>query len=452
MCFGLGVSSASADCIDATKDLHDFCYGLEERLCGVLDGSGRVVVPFKYFPLGIVCHDLVLFRGENDLYGYLNLRGEVAIPPKFYSAGNFSDGTAFVTNKEGRSALLGRDGNQITDFVFGRNSLSTGGKYIGVTGLNGAEGCVTRAGKFALEPKYKRVDCRDDLFLILNAEKKWGAVSIDGKTVVPAVYDDLMYDGDRLVARQGESAGYLDKTGKQIGEFRFARLYPRIWATKLAHASVATGRGQLNGLIDTDGKFVIPPRYSEVRRPSDGLARVELGGKWGFTNLAGLEVVPPTFAEAHDFSEGLAAVNTGSKNKPKWGYIDVSGRVVIAPMFSWAGAFTKGLGAVGKFGEAEPDARQELIALIKDLKLKGRSPEETRKAIDDFLVKNKGRPLGSAGRPKETWGLIDKSGKPVVALENDEVQFSFHGMPFLRTGKVWKAVDSSGKTIWQSQK
>jgi hypothetical protein len=50
---------------------------------------------------------------------------------------------------------------------------------------------------------------------------------------------------------------------------------------------------------------------------SEGLARVQVGEKWGFIDKTGNLVIQPQFDEASEFSEGLARVRIGDK----WGFV-----------------------------------------------------------------------------------------------------------------------------------
>ena len=61
----------------------------------------------------------------------------------------------------------------------------------------------------------------------------------------------------------------------------------------------------------------MPPKYNAVLYFSEGLAGVELKGKWGFIDKSGKEVVPLKYEDVTGFKEGLAAV----KLNGKWGFI-----------------------------------------------------------------------------------------------------------------------------------
>lgn len=74
----------------------------------------------------------------------------------------------------------------------------------------------------------------------------------------------------------------------------------------------------------------------------EGMARIQVNGRWGFVDRSGTLAIPPTFDEVHDFSSGLAAAQ---KNE-KWGFIDQQGNWVIAPTWSNIRPFSEGLAAV----------------------------------------------------------------------------------------------------------
>ena len=75
---------------------------------------------------------------------------------------------------------------------------------------------------------------------------------------------------------------------------------------------------------------------------SEGLAPVEVGGRYGWIDTAGAMIIPARHEGAGPFSCGRAAFQSGGR----WGYLDVTGGQAIAPAFAWAGPFREGLAAV----------------------------------------------------------------------------------------------------------
>ena len=86
------------------------------------------------------------------------------------------------------------------------------------------------------------------------------------------------------------------------------------------------------------GRVVIPAKYDDVWSFSEGLASVEINGKWGFIDKTDTMVIPAKYDFAGSFSEGLASV----KINGKWGFIDKTDTMVIPAKFDDAWYFSNG--------------------------------------------------------------------------------------------------------------
>lgn len=63
--------------------------------------------------------------------------------------------------------------------------------------------------------------------------------------------------------------------------------------------------------------WAIAPQFDSAWSFSEGLAPVEVGGKWGYVDKTGKYAISPQFDRAFPFSEGLAAAKAGGK----WGFV-----------------------------------------------------------------------------------------------------------------------------------
>lgn len=100
------------------------------------------------------------------------------------------------------------------------------------------------------------------------------------------------------------------------------------------------------GYMDTTGQVVIPVKYRNAMQFSEGLAAVEVDGKWGYIDRKGQFVIEPQFLAARDFKQGRARVEVSPDT---WCYVDSTGRIAVRLNFKYgiyARDFSEGLAAV----------------------------------------------------------------------------------------------------------
>lgn len=267
----------------------------------------------------------------------------------------------------------------------------------------------------------KDLDSDSDLFAF-QEDRQVGFIDSSGAVVIPPTieaYIGNVGDFSEGLVRVG-SEGYLDESGNwairgsyvELGDFRdglaranrtsFHQIYldksgsevlslPGIRGSDFSEGRAAFQlKGHSNpdlrlyypgrkGFIDSDGTVVVEPKFAEVGRFVDGLARAVEDGYChivqpdnrkegspttgtpdmcgvrnrapedaerscytGFINRAGHFAIPPRFEAASDFNEGYASVRIDGR----WGYIDTAGEIVIEPQFDQARPFREGLAAV----------------------------------------------------------------------------------------------------------
>lgn len=158
----------------------------------------------------------------------------------------------------------------------------------------------------------------------------------------------------------GDRYGYRDADGQVRIKPRF-RLANDFSESGLAAVVDETGWAY----IDSSGQVVIHPFvFDNGPDPfSDGLARFEREGKFGFFDEQGKVAIEPRFDFASSFSEGLAAACMGcvrvqdgehwTVSGGKWGYINRSGDEAIPFAFDEAGPFEGGSASVVEAGESK---------------------------------------------------------------------------------------------------
>ena len=226
--------------------------------------------------------------------------------------------------------------------------------------------------------------------------------------------------------------------------------------------------------------------YEYVGEYSDGLAMVQLNGKYGFIDKSGTLVIPCKYDDSNSFREGLAAVTLNGndgyitqteiwydyagknlsnnlrlvKLNGKYGFIDKSGTEVIPCKYDEADSFREGLAKVvlkGKYGfvdktgtEVIPckyDAAESFSEGIAKAKLKGNDGYITQTGIwydnaDKNLSDNLRRVLLN-----DKWGFVDKTGTLVIPCKYDSADSFSGGVAMVLLNDKWGFVDKTGTEV-----
>jgi tetratricopeptide (TPR) repeat protein len=204
----------------------------------------------------------------------------------------------------------------------------------------------------------------------------------------------------------------------------------RAWNTAINENTVAAYNNYLRhypkGIHFNQAKtYLADQGLSDHTFFSEGLACVELNGKWGFMDEQGHTVIPLTYNVVYPFSEGLARVELNEK----WGFVDKQGHEVI---FQWDGAgdFHDGLAAAklnGKWGFVDKWG-YEVTPLKYD-------------SLDYFhdglaVVEINGK-----------YGFIDKQGHEVISLKYDRAGDFHDGLACVELNGKYGFIDKLGHTV-----
>ncbi len=199
---------------------------------------------------------------ENGMYGYADSEGNIAIPLEYADVSNFSEGYAAVIFPEGDWGYIDVNGNTLARgftrayaFCNGYGEVWTSGTnrydsvtaWIDTTGafvpfmderywpitqdrmwmdvkagstepnhLVDGEGNILSAGVVWL-PDATPAEFEGGLQPVMNAERKWGYMNLDGQIVIPFEYDHAWaFDGELAWVRLGDRVGYIDRAGKEV--------------------------------------------------------------------------------------------------------------------------------------------------------------------------------------------------------------------------------------------
>jgi hypothetical protein len=310
---------------------------------------------------------------KGDLWGYIDVAGNIAIPPKYQGAYEFAEGLALVVTKEKdppcyRRSFIDNTGKVViltsfcASFAFispigqvepeGVSSFRDGVALIRgseptslevtdgktVTRFAGKLTYIDRSGKTILQPAVDNAWSFSEGLAAIQMNKKFGFMDKGGRITVKTVYDSVLLtfsQGLAGVKLQGKW-GFIDRLGNSV-------IAPRFNDCGAFSETLAAVEMQGKwGYIYRTGKMAIETKFQEAQRFSEGLAAVKMGGKWGYIDKTGMMVIDTEFQEALSFSAGLAAVQMGTK----WGYIDKTGKQLTKVQFEDAWSFSGSIARV----------------------------------------------------------------------------------------------------------
>jgi len=200
---------------------------------------------------------------------------------------------------------------------------------------------------FAIQPQYQTAKDFHEGLAAVKQNDRWGYIDYLGRIAIPIVHrvpeagdfsEGFAFVGDHYIDTEGTAAfTRIDEDTDERIEKYFANGLP------FSQGLAAVQIGGQWGFIDLAGNFVIVPSFLRAGSFKENLAPVMArDGLWGYIDMRGNYVIEPKFLRAYDFHEGLARVNI----KGRWGYINTKGEFVIKATYYEAGDFNFGLAPV----------------------------------------------------------------------------------------------------------
>lgn len=454
-----------------------------ESKCAFVSNKGKMITDFNLDSMAIgspavFMSDNRIWAMKDKKYGCLDAEGNWVVPPvyEYEKVFNFEDGRAFVKRSSEKHGfnydLIDLDGNAILTSI-GLKAFNIGfedgvavvkaptGHDEDNEARTGKFGVIDRDGQWVVSPIFDEITKFENGYAITEKDNKKGVIDKEGNVIIENLYDKIFAQDNYFELELNKKRGIADKKGNVILGLRYDNCYLR----KDGFISIYNKKGY--GLADLKGKVVIKPSLESAPEfDADGLAKVEVDGKYGWINRKGAYLSGQLFDDVLDFSEGLAAVETNGM----WGFIDREGKLVIEPQFDVARSFKNGVstvaisghwGLISKSGDwiSEPTFDEikefaEGMAPAKSFNLKARSSkwgmiDETARFVIDpqFEDLEKFQDDFAKAKADGKWGLIGKDGKWVLKPEFDEIEDFRSAWAIVIKDGLRGLINRSGKII-----
>jgi len=200
-------------------------------LDGIIDKQDNIIVKPQYYQLGSFSEDcLAIFRPSlNEKEGYINTKGDIAIPPIYDRVYHFYEGRAKVTKGNDLGAKYGyinTKGEYIVEPIFSLAEDFRDGVAVVMVKGNTYSGCIDKDGNYVIPPIVKGKIMRycGDV-AIYQDNFLYGLVNKEGKVIVEPQYYYMgpFIDGVAEVWLRNEKTlkkkyGYINKKGEYIWE------------------------------------------------------------------------------------------------------------------------------------------------------------------------------------------------------------------------------------------
>jgi hypothetical protein len=239
------------------------------------------------------------------------------------------------------------------------------------------------------------------------------------------------------VAVAGEGVGRTDAQA--------SRLYP-VWSQVGRPL-----RRTKHGFITADGNIAIPLRYDSVGEFSNGLAWVEVNGRYGYIDQQGAFVIKPRYLRARSFSGQAAPVEVASKSRHRrWTFVNSDGEELTSRMFMDARAFAQGVAPVLPTPSSDGgESAWQYVDMKGDTVIKG--PFYFATVFADGLAAVD----QSNGLMSSDWVYIDVRGDVVIDGDFEDPQPFADGLAAVRMEDGWAYINREGEVVisgeyWQA--
>ncbi|MBQ6236961.1 MAG: WG repeat-containing protein [Bacteroidales bacterium] len=177
--------------------------------------------------------------------------------------------------------------------------------------------------------------------LSLSAQEKEKVVIVDDESCGCELY---FIDGIQTIRRDG-LFGFKREDGTIIAE----AIYKFVDKFHGDYCIVFNDYDQC-GIIDRNGRIIVPVQYPEVNYPTDGMIRFRKDDKYGFYDTAGNIVIEPQYRTVSGFNQGLAAVIIDfDSDNCAYGYINKQNQIEIQPIYQYAYPFNENCAIVKNY-------------------------------------------------------------------------------------------------------
>ena len=294
--------------------------------------------------------------------------------------------------------------------------------------------------------------------LLVEKDGKYGLVNKSGTTVIKTDCKSIEnidedYKHGYIVTASDNKKGIVGYTGTQILEAKYDKIIKSY--NEKYFAVEENGKKEL---VDIEGKVVLSSGYDEIIQVnSDGIVFIK-NKKFGFMDLEGKEKIKPEYDEIKELKLGVLK----AKKDNKCGLIDIDGKELLKPEYTNIYYEEK----VGLYIAEDESFNSIIVDSEFNIKLKGiisefnidsgymkvKTGTEEKYYNFKFEVKDIKDVLSTntlfVSKKDGKYGFVDKDGKVVVDYIYEEaLEQNKYGFAAVKKNGLWGSIDKDGKVV-----
>lgn len=202
----------------------------------VIDEGGNVIFESGNY-IGTFHDGRAVFSGlgaqDKILYGYIDKQGNIVVPARYETAGDFKNGKAVVKSGNGKYSVIDIDGHIIGNFNYAFVGDISEGLMPFQEESNGKYGFIDETGSVVIRPMFTGIEGFKNGRAIVNTgenySNRYGLIDRTGRFVISPDYNDILSLGEGMYAvgravdinkpYLGSKYAVADKNGQILTEF-----------------------------------------------------------------------------------------------------------------------------------------------------------------------------------------------------------------------------------------
>lgn len=306
-----------------SPDAHGYLLVQQANWVGLLSPDGQEILPAQYDDIQVLDAGLFsVFTAGN--WRLLNQQGVCLLEAgEYQQIRKLSEGY-YAFRKQEKWGLLNKEGRKLAQPAYDYIRYYQDGLF--ELSLGAAKGLLDAAGLLVVPPIAEEFSLSTDALVFYKQKGKWGANTLAGEAVFPAIYDHYRRLGsDFIVLRQ--QAQLL------VYSLPCQRLFPLAAGEEVlsfsANYLAIRNKGQM-GLLNNCGQRVLASSYQEIQPFSIAIFRVRQNGKWGLVAHADQLVLEAAYDYISPLQGQLASLLLGDL----YGLLNYKGELLHPPSFS----------------------------------------------------------------------------------------------------------------------